>query len=108
MATGPAYLWAADATAGNPAVQAAGTCRTAHAAKALAGIYSLRYGAYSSKDEYRRSSRRSEIRMGACLQSRSVGAGRRFAGGSAPGILHQHLSGALVLPRNFFPADGYK
>ena len=74
--------------------------------EALAGVHPLRHGAHAAEDEHRRSACRSEIRMGACLQSGSAGPGRRFAGRPAAGISRQHLPGADVFPRNLFPDDG--
>ena len=68
LAAGPAHLRPADAVARNAALQAPGSRRPPHAPQTLAGIHPLRDGAHAAEDDHRRSSRRSELRMGPLLQ----------------------------------------
>ena len=106
VAAGTAHFWAADAVTGDTALQAAGGCGTADAREALAGVHPVRDGAHAAQDEHRRGARRSEIRMGACLQSRGAGPSRRFTGRPAAGVSHQYFPSADLFSRHLFPDVG--
>src|SRR6201998_4686158 len=102
MASGPADLRPAHPVTRNPFIQAAGVDRTAHAPPALGGFRSVYNGADAAEDDERRSTRRSELRLGSLLQPGSAGPIRCGAGRSACGRSLQYFPGTSLFSRNLF------
>jgi radical SAM superfamily enzyme YgiQ (UPF0313 family) len=63
----------------NPALHAPADRWSAYPPQTLAGVHPVRHGPYPAEDDHRRSSRRSEIRLGPGLQPRSTRSGGRLA-----------------------------
>src|SRR5262252_7815889 len=103
MASGPADLRIAHAATRNAFIQAAGGHRTAHAPAALAGFCSLHHGAHSAEYDDRRSTSRTELRLGSLLQPGSAGSGSCGARRSTCRGSLQYFPGASLFSRNLLP-----
>ena len=75
-------------------------------AQALAGVHSVCHGPHAVEDDDRRSSCRSESRLGAGVQSGGAGGSGRSDERSAARLSRQHLPGAALFPRHLFPHAG--